>query len=129
MQVCVRGECRDRATVAGWGARGVLRGGSRSRGPSGSAVLGPGPGRCPGGLVALEARGVHSVAARVSGECPKWLLQVTGVISPRGRPSRVWRQAKHVKGREPGLSQDLGFVCVQESEVCHCFHCFPIYFP
>lgn len=52
----------------------MLRGGSRSRGPSGSAVLGLGPGRCPGGLVALEARGVHSVAARsvesvLSGSC------------------------------------------------------------
>ena len=45
-------------------------------------------------------------------KCPKWPVQVTGMISPRGRLSRAWRQAKPVKGREPGISQDLGFVCV-----------------
>lgn len=39
LQVCVCGERPGCATVAGWGARGVLRGGSGSRGPSGSAVL------------------------------------------------------------------------------------------
>lgn len=90
----VDGPCCPR----GWEVRGGLGGGSRSRGPAGSAVSGPGPAQCPGGLAAREPGGAPGVAAAISGACPGWLVPVTGVISPRGRLSRTWRQMRHVRG-------------------------------